>query len=273
MKTKKTASKKIIKNKIKKIKAVKKVIRKPIVQKKKVEKAKPVPKEIVIDAKKISDFEVLEKLLGDNNKVKLWKVFVLNTNKEFLLKDLIKLSRIKKDNLILELRELMRIGLVKANKKEHHIFYKTNKDFPLLSEITNLVLSVVPRSAEKVLEKLNTLNKLKTVLLSGFFTSKIGKQKQDFESFNSNSNIDLLLVFEKIPDNAENDGHPDRAQRIVHVVATDQAEHENQGQNVLFFHPQNDWKNIGAADHHEEEHDEAGYKIRHKHIGYHLVML
>ncbi len=201
MKTKKTASKKIIKNKIKKIKAVKKVIRKPIVQKKKVEKAKPVPKEIVIDAKKISDFEVLEKLLGDNNKVKLWKVFVLNTNKEFLLKDLIKLSRIKKDNLILELRELMRIGLVKANKKEHHIFYKTNKDFPLLSEITNLVLSVVPRSAEKVLEKLNTLNKLKTVLLSGFFTSTIGKQKQDFESFNSNSNIDLLLVFEKIPDN------------------------------------------------------------------------
>ena len=51
------------------------------------------------------------------------------------------------------------------------------------------------------MEKLNSLNKLKIVLLSGFFTTSLGKQKSLSNSLNSN--IDLLLVFEKIPDNVD----------------------------------------------------------------------
>ena len=128
---------------------------------------------------------------------------MLNTNKDFQLKDLIKLTKIKKDNLILEIRDLMRLGLVKASKKENHIIYRTNTSFPLINEITEMMLSVVPRSTDKILEKLNSLSKLKTVLLSGFFTSPIGKNKTEFSS-SSASSIDLLLVFEKVPANVEN---------------------------------------------------------------------
>lgn len=207
------AKKKPVQKSVKK--AVKKVIKKPVqksakkvtkkvVKRKPVAKIlpKPIPKEIIVDSKKITDIEILENFLGNPNKVKLWKVFLLNTNREFFLKDLIKLTKIKKDNIILELRDMMRLGIVKASKKEHHIIYKTNIFFPLINEITEMVLSVVPRSSDKVLEKLNSLSKLKTVLLSGFFTTPLGKNKTFINS--SNAGIDLLLVFEKIPENVEN---------------------------------------------------------------------
>ncbi len=161
----------------------------------------PKPKEIIIDSKGITDVQILENFLGSANKVKLWKVFLLNTSKDFILKDLTKLTKIKGDNLILELRELMRLGIIKASKKEKLITYKTDLTFPLLEEITELILSVIPRSTDKILEKLNKLNRLKLVLLSGFFTKQLGKQKSLSNSINSN--IDLLLVFEKIPDNVD----------------------------------------------------------------------
>ncbi len=195
------AKKKPVKKTIKKTikKSVKKVVKKKIIK----PAPKPIPKEILVDSKRITDNEILENFLGGQNKLKLWKVFLLNTNKDFQLKDLIKLTKIKKDNLILEIRDLMRLGLVKASKKENHIIYRTNTSFPLINEITEMMLSVVPRSTDKILEKLNSLSKLKTVLLSGFFTSPIGKNKTEFSS-SSASSIDLLLVFEKVPANVEN---------------------------------------------------------------------
>lgn len=204
--TKKKSVKKVIRKVEKKAlkKAIKKVIKRAI--------SKPVaknikivtpskPKEIIIDSKGISDIQILENFLGSANRVKLWKVFLLNTSKDFVLKDLIKLTKIKGDNLILELRELMRLGLIKASKKEKIVTYKTDTTFPLIEEITELILSVIPRSVDKILEKLNKLNRLKMVLLSGFFTKQLGKQKSLSNSINSN--IDLLLVFEKIPDNVD----------------------------------------------------------------------
>ncbi len=159
------------------------------------------PKEIISESRDITDVQILENFLGGQNKVRLWKVFVLNMDKDFALKDLIRLTKIKHDNLIFELRDLMKLGIVKAVKKENTIIYRTNKNFPLLLEITEMILAVIPRSVEKILEKLSKLNRLKVVLLSGFFTAQLGKQKSLSNS--TNSNIDLLLIFEKIPDNVD----------------------------------------------------------------------
>lgn len=210
MNKKKPAIKKPIKKVVAKV-VIKKVIKKTKVQARPKVIAKPKskvkiqivsrPKEIIIDSKDITDIQLLENFLGSVNKVKLWKVFLLNTSKDFILKDLIKLTKIKHDVLILELRDLMRLGIIKGNKKEAVITYKTNKNFPLIQEVIDMILSVVPRSVDKILEKLNTLSRLKIVLLSGFFTEQLGKQKSLSNSINSN--IDLLLVFEKIPDNVD----------------------------------------------------------------------
>ena len=216
----KKSAKKITKKPIKKIvKQIKKIVKKnkskskpkakakprPKPQPKPQPKPKPViivrPKETITDSKDVTDTQILENFLGGQNKVRLWKVFLLNPSKDFMLKDLLRLTKIKHDTLILELRELMKLGIVKASRKEKTIIYRTNKNFPLLPEITEMILSVVPRSAEKMMEKLNRLNRLKVVILSGFFTAQFGKEKSISNLFNSN--IDLLLVFEKIPDNVD----------------------------------------------------------------------
>lgn len=202
-KSKPVAKKNNIKKIISKPKTNNKVKSKPkVVVKKKVKVPVIVrPKETISESRDVSDIQILENFLGGQNKVKLWKVFLLNSNKDFLLKDLIRLTKIKHDTLILELRDLMKLGMVKASKKEKSIIYRTNNNFPLIAEITEMMLAVIPRSVDKILEKLNRLNRLKVVLLSGFFTEQLGKQKS--LSHSTNSNIDLLLVFEKIPDNVD----------------------------------------------------------------------
>lgn len=202
-KSKPVAKKNNIKKIISKPKTNNKVKSKPkVVVKKKVKVPVIVrPKETISESRDVSDIQILENFLGGQNKVKLWKVFLLNSNKDFLLKDLIRLTKIKHDTLILELRDLMKLGMVKASKKEKSIIYRTNNNFPLITEITEMMLAVIPRSVDKILEKLNRLNRLKVVLLSGFFTEQLGKQKS--LSHSTNSNIDLLLVFEKIPDNVD----------------------------------------------------------------------
>lgn len=205
------------KPKARKTKAKKVVKKKPQKAKPRVRtKAKPKPKakksvvlkESIISARKPTDIQLLEQFFGGPNKMKLWKIFSLNIAREFTLKDLIKLTKGKSETLILDLRELMRKGVVRATRKQillkdnvkaKHIVYSLATDFPLLQEITQMILTAVPRSSEKVLAQLQPLQKLKTVLLSGFFTNPLGVSTSPYAS--AQSNIDLLLVFEKVPSN------------------------------------------------------------------------
>lgn len=205
IKQKKQAPKKIVK------KVVKKVI-------KKTQKSKPkpkprtktpvIPREALVSGKRPTDIQLLEQFFAGGVKLKLWKVFSLNTHREFTLKDLVRLTKTKSELLIVNLKEMMKQGIIEGVKKnvindklqkEQAIVYSIVKDFPLLPEITQLILTAIPRSAEKVLSELTVLQRLKTVLLSGFFTSKLGLSNHVFST--TQSPIDMLLVFEKIPTN------------------------------------------------------------------------
>ncbi len=208
MKRPKTKARKIIKKKsIQKPKSTtKRKITKKILKRK--VKKDVVLKESVISAKKPTDLQLLEQFFGGPSKLKLWKIFSLNSAREFTLRDLVKLTKTKSDSVILDLREFMRRGVVRAtrknildkdNKKTKQIIYSLAQDFPLLPEITQMILTAIPRSAEKVLAQLQPLQKLKTVLISGFFTNKEGNSTSPFAT--AQSNIDLLMVFEKIPAN------------------------------------------------------------------------
>lgn len=163
-------------------------------------------KESVITATTPTELVILEQLFGGPSKMKLWKVFFLNTTKEFTLKQLASLTRLRNDKLIPDLRDLMRQGVIIASrkqilidelKKETHVVYRTNPEFPLLSPLIETILAAIPRSSDRVLEHVQSLPRLKTVLLSGFFTSKLGMAAVPFST--TQSSIDMLLIFEKIP--------------------------------------------------------------------------
>lgn len=186
-----------------------KIIRK--IAPKVIQKAKKTPvviKESIVQGKTPTEMNLLEQFFGGSVKLKLWKVFLLNISREFTLKDLSRLTKTKSGLLISALREMMKQGLIEGSrkvfvtekqKKESAIFYRVTKDFPLTHEITQLILTAIPRSSEKVLSELSSLQRLKTVLLSGFFTSKLGLSTQTFSA--TQSPVDMLLIFEKIPVN------------------------------------------------------------------------
>lgn len=169
--------------------------------------AEPQPlKESVISVSTPTELAILEQLFGGQSKMKLWKVFFLNTTKEFTLKQLASLTRLRNERLIPDLRDLMRQGVILATRKSvlvesseraTQVVYRTNPDFPLLSPLIETILAAVPRSAERVLEHVQALPRLKTVLLSGFFTSKLGMSALPFST--TQSPIDMLLIFEKVP--------------------------------------------------------------------------
>jgi hypothetical protein len=203
-KTRPQIKKSISKNKVAR-KVISKVTPKVI---RKIKKAPVIIKESIVQGKTPTEMNLLEQFFGGSVKLKLWKVFLLNVSKEFTLKDLSRLTKTKYTLLIPNLREMMRQGLIEGNKKlfvtekqnkESAIFYRVTKDFPLASEITQLILTAIPRSSEKVLSELTSLQRLKTVLLSGFFTSKLGLSTQIFSA--TQSPVDMLLIFEKVPAN------------------------------------------------------------------------
>lgn len=187
----------------KKVTSIKKILHK----RKVIKKTAPI-RESVIQGKIPTDMSLLEQFFGGPVKLKLWKVFSLNTKKEFTLKDLIRLTKTKSAVLIENLRDMMKQGVVEGHRKvfvndkqqkELAVFYRITKEFPLVPEITQLILTAIPRSSDKVLSELGSLQRLKTVLLSGFFTSQLGLSTQDFSA--TQSSVDMLLVFEKIPVN------------------------------------------------------------------------
>ncbi|MEN9604645.1 MAG: hypothetical protein RJB39_330 [Candidatus Parcubacteria bacterium] len=211
-KLRKTAKKPASKPKAKKVKSRPKARPRPKARAKVASKPRTKKKvyadlkESIVSGTTPTEVAILEQLFGGSSKMKLWKVFFLNTTKEFTLKQLSSLTRLRNDKLIPDLRDLMRQGVVVANKKlvlienlrkENHIVYKANSAFPLLSPLIETILAAVPRSAERVLEHVQSLPRLKTVLLSGFFTSKLGMAAVPFST--TQSPIDMLLIFEKIP--------------------------------------------------------------------------
>ncbi len=204
--------------KTKKVQAKRKTTKKPTQKKAKTVKKsgakrvvkKNIPKvlkEGIISAKKPTDIQLLEQFFGGTSKMRLWKIFALNSTRQFSLKELVKLTKSKSDTLIPDLREFMRRGVIRAvykqdleaGKKGRHIIYSLAHDFPLLPEITQMILTAIPRSAEKVMAQLQPLQKMKAVLLSGFFTSPLGITASSYSA--NQSTIDLLLVFDKIPNN------------------------------------------------------------------------
>lgn len=208
---KRSVKKSVSKKKVIKKTSTKKVVSKVLPKRssKIIKKQTPVIlKETIINGNIPKDVYVLEQFFGGPIKLKLWKIFSLNTSREFTLKDLIRLTKTKSNIIIENLRDLMKQGLIEASRKnitheggqkENNICYKVVKKFPLLNEITQLILTAIPRSSEKVLTELQPLQRLKTVLLSGFFTSPLGLSGQTFSA--TQSPIDMLLIFEKIPPN------------------------------------------------------------------------
>jgi hypothetical protein len=146
---------------------------------------------------------VLEKLFSSSARVKIIRLFLLNPETLFGLKEVSRRAKVNPHLLRREISLLKNIKFVAQkeekideliklkngkikNRKKKIQGLRLNSLFPFLQPLKNLVVTAAPLDKEKLIKKLNAIGRMKLIILSGVFT-----QSED-------SKVDLLLAGDSI---------------------------------------------------------------------------
>jgi len=137
---------------------------------------------------------ILEQLFDSPIKVKLLKLFLRNSNKQYLIADIVRKTQGSKRAVIKQVKGLASIGFLltkrlKANRKKEIIgglYFSVNPNFDFYAELQSLVLKSSPTSKEKMLKRLMKIGRIRLVLISGVFLNT------------ENYRVDLFLVGDDI---------------------------------------------------------------------------
>ncbi|MBU4369287.1 nucleotidyltransferase domain-containing protein [Patescibacteria group bacterium] len=127
---------------------------------------------------------MLKTLFSSNTRIKLLTLFFTNQGKDFYLREIEKLIKENITSIRRELISLKKIGLFSEYLRGNNKYYKLNKDFPLYSELKNIIFKTT--GIKGILER--TLKKIKNIKLSfiyGSYAKGVEKEKSD---------IDLMII-------------------------------------------------------------------------------
>lgn len=136
---------------------------------------------------------MLTKLFGSQARVKLLKIFVLNQDEKFYLRQLARDLKMQVNSIRRELENLQSFGLLscdeedseseeKDRSKTEKKYYHVNQDFVLFSELKALIVKSQILSNNAFVEKIKLSCSPKVFILSGSLVS------------NPKSQTDILLV-------------------------------------------------------------------------------
>ncbi len=142
--------------------------------------------------------EIIGKLMGSEEKVKIMRLFLLNPETPFDPVSICERSKITRGALRREIGNLLKIGFVRPRsfvkeiEKKRHSTVKISKkrmhgwqlapEFPLLSPVRKLLISAEPLKPEDIVERFRKSGKLQLVIVSGVFIQ------------NDDSRADILIV-------------------------------------------------------------------------------
>jgi len=127
---------------------------------------------------------MLKTLFSSNTRVKLLTLFFTNQGKDFYLREIEKLIKENITSIRRELISLKEIGLFSEYLRGNNKYYKLNKNFPLYSELKNIIFKTT--GIKGILGR--TLKKIKNIKLSfiyGSYAKGVEKEKSD---------IDLMII-------------------------------------------------------------------------------
>ncbi|HBM45402.1 MAG: putative transcriptional regulator [Parcubacteria group bacterium GW2011_GWF2_38_76] len=137
--------------------------------------------------------EILSKLFGSENRVKVLRLFLTNPNSTFTKEEISKRSRVGKDNTVKEINVLRKIKFLEEKKmklegrvKKIIIGFKLDQNFSYADSLRDLLLGSDVLKGEDLLKKLKGIGKVKLVITAGIFID------------NENSPADLLIVGDNI---------------------------------------------------------------------------
>mgnify|MGYP001572788160 FL=1 len=152
---------------------------------------------------------ILQTLFESLAKIRLLRLFLQNPERDFTLQDIEQLTQIKRGSFLRDLHKLIKAGLVKekpgivreekkentrTKKKQKHrgqkpkkiLFYSVNAEFPVFSELYDLIIKSSTASRKKLLEHIKRLGKIRLAILSGIFLN------------DETSRLDLMIVGDDI---------------------------------------------------------------------------
>ena len=146
---------------------------------------------------------ILEKLFSSSARVKIIRLFLLNPETLFGFREISRRTKVSSRSLRREILVLKKINFIAQkeekideliklkngkikNRKKKIQGLRLNSLFPFLQPLKNLVVTAAPLDKEKLIKKLNSIGRMKLIILSGVFT-----QSED-------SKVDLLLAGDSI---------------------------------------------------------------------------
>lgn len=145
--------------------------------------------------------ETLEKLFGSHARIKLMRLFMLNSDEVFENKDIVKRSKVTITIVKKEIALLFRAGFIvkktqtkittpkrknaKPSKKKI-IGWKLNSEYQFLSPLKELLLDSEPLQHKEIANKFKKSGQIKLIVISGMFIKE------------NDSRVDLLIVGDKL---------------------------------------------------------------------------
>ena len=129
--------------------------------------------------------EILGKMLGSPARVKVMRLFLLNTKVKFSKKEIVKRSRVSSAVAGRELKMLSATGFI----KKHSAGWVFNPAFKYAAEFDRLLISSDSLDKKEIAENFKKVGRVKLLLLSGIFIK------------NKDTRADLLIVGDRLKRN------------------------------------------------------------------------
>lgn len=122
--------------------------------------------------------DIFEILFGSKVRVRLLRLLLLNSEKEFTFEEILEKTLLKKAETTKELNHFKKIKLVSERSKKNKKVIVVNTQFPFYIELKSLFSKSDIDAQSKAFQKLSAIGEVKLVLVSGIFLN-YAKSKAD----------------------------------------------------------------------------------------------
>jgi len=122
---------------------------------------------------------MLEHLFGSRSRVKLLKLFFLNPDQSYFLREMVRKSGEHLNSVRREVKHLLEIGFLTEVREKQKKFYRVNTEHALYPEMKALVFKAQVLEQKNTLRDLQKVGRIKYLCLTGFFTGLDGVTMTD----------------------------------------------------------------------------------------------
>jgi predicted nucleotidyltransferase len=125
---------------------------------------------------------MLEAIISSKTRVKLLTLFLLNPEREYYVREIVRMTEENINAVRRELANLESFGLIAGMKKGNQQYYTVNRDFFLYEDLQKILLKT-EGVAGVIKEKLVNLEKIDCMFIYGSFASAKAKAQSDIDLF------------------------------------------------------------------------------------------